>query len=172
MAKAQPAKKKVAKKKTVAKKAPPKKTMGRPTKYSLDILKRTKEYIESCEDETTELFTGYTRNGGEMFKEKLVVKLPNIEGLAYTLKISKDTIYEWCKIHKDFSDVIKDLLAKQANVLLTKGLSGDYNPTIAKVLLTKHGYREGIEQSGKDGGAIEVDVKEKLHIEGLLNDIF
>ena len=42
------------------------------------------------------------------------------------------------------------------STLINKGLSGDYNPTIAKVLLTKHGYREGIDATtnNKDVGTV------------------
>ena len=36
-------------------------------------------------------------------------------------------------------------------MLANKGLAGMYNPTIAKVLLSKHGYREGHEYANPDG---------------------
>jgi len=100
---------------------------GRPSKYSEEILERTEQYIESCEDDLA----------------NKIVNLPTIEGLAYELKVNKTTIYEWRKIHEDFSNLIADLLAKQAKALVNCGLAGTYNSTIAKVLLTKHGYREG-----------------------------
>ena len=124
---------------------------GRPTTYSQEILDKTKEYIENCDDDEIQQTVGMSVKGTELFKTKTIVNLPTIEGLAYELKVSKNTIYEWEKIHTEFSDVIDDLRAKQAKELVNKGLSGDYNPTIAKVLLTKHGYREGIEQTGKEG---------------------
>lgn len=124
---------------------------GRPTSYNEEMLNKTIEYIESCEDEEVQELTGLSVKGTELYKNKLKVNIPTIEGLAYYIKINKDTLYEWCKVYKEFSDVIDELRAKQAKALVNKGLSGDYNPTIAKVLLTKHGYREGIEQTGKDG---------------------
>lgn len=124
--------------------------MARPTDYKLDFHpQKVLEYLSSCEDEIDE----YHKTRGEKsdsFDRIVKVKLPSIEGLAYFLKISKDTIYEWCKIHPEFSDVIDELRQKQASELINKGLSGDYNPTIAKVLLTKHGYREGIDQTTND----------------------
>lgn len=128
---------------------------GRPTKYSDEILTLTKEYIDSCEDKDIQLVkqSGDNKSGGyESFENKLQVNLPTIEGLAYFLKLNKDTIYSWRKEHKDFSDLIDDLLQKQARQLINRGLSGDYNPTIAKVLLTKHGYRDGVDHTtnGKD----------------------
>lgn len=113
---------------------------GRPTEYNEEILKKTESYLESCND---------TEEDKE-HNIKRIVNLPSIEGLAYELKINKDTIYAWAKIHKEFSDVIDDLRSKQAKSLLNNGLSGNYNPTIAKVLLTKHGYREGIDTTTND----------------------
>ena len=101
--------------------------MARPTIYDETFLVRTREYIDSCED--------------DLANKK--VNLPTIEGLAFHLKINKDTIYTWRKEKDEFSELIADLLAKQAKALVNCGLAGTYNSTIAKVLLTKHGYREG-----------------------------
>ncbi len=114
--------------------------MARPTDYNEDILDRAKNYVSSSSDTEADKETGISKK----------VNLVTIEGLAYDLGINKDTIYEWCKIHPEFSDVIDDLRSKQARELINKGLSGDYNPTIAKVLLTKHGYREGIDNTTND----------------------
>ena len=111
--------------------------MGRPTKYNEEILTRTKEYIDDCEDVEADRESDI----------KASVNLPTIEGLAYHIKVNKDTIYEWRKEHEEFSELIEDLLAKQAKHLVNKGLAGTYNPTIAKVLLTKHGYREGLDNT-------------------------
>ena len=124
---------------------------GRPTIYNEQILIDTREYIDSCEDVAT------------------TVKLPTIEGLAYHLKINKDAIYTWRKENgkEEFSELIDELLAKQARELINKGLSGDYNSTIAKVLLAKHGYRDSQEVTGLDGKdlipeSISQEDKEKL----------
>lgn len=115
---------------------------GRPTLYNDQILSDTKAYIESCEDEIVQIVTGESEKGFTTFKEKTRVKLPTIEGLAYRLKISKETIYQWEQQHPEFSDVINDLRAKQAERLVNNGLSGDYNAYIAKALLAKHGYAD------------------------------
>lgn len=169
MAKAKPAvKKKVAKKKAVKKE---KRNPWRPTKYSNEIIPKTLKYIDGCEDEVRELVSGYTRLGTEMYREKLIVHLPSIEGLSLELNVSVSTIYEWQKIYPDFSEVIKKLLAKQAHVLLNKGISGDYNAVISKVLLTKHGYREGTEHSGVNGAPIEVTVEESQRIDKLIDEL-
>jgi len=145
-----------------------KKKGGRPTKYSKKILQKTQEYINSCEDQERQIVKqSNAEKGYEMYDTKLVVKLPTIEGLAVHLRINRDTIYTWCQDHKEFSDIIEELKAKQADRLLNNGLSGDYNPTIAKVLLTKHGYIERKELTGKDGK----DLMPKPLLGGLSNGI-
>lgn len=115
--------------------------MARPTVYTEDILTKTQEYIDSCEDQIENVIAGES-DSFKKYQLRIKVKLPTIEGLARYLKIHKDTVYTWRKEKPEFSDLIDDLLAKQAEALIAKGLSGDYNSTIAKVLLTKHGYSD------------------------------
>lgn len=130
---------------------------GRPTEYSEEVLENTNKYLDSCEDETERLVDMENEEKGyQKYRNKLKVKLPTIEGLAYFLGVHKDTIYEWRKVHHEFSDLIEDLLSKQADRLISNGLSGDYNPTIAKVLLSKHGYKEAQEVDQNIKGSISL----------------
>lgn len=124
--------------------------MGRPTILTDELKANARAYILQCEDEETE----YHKTRGEKsdsFERVIRVKIPSIEGLALHLRVARSMIYEWEKIDEEFSDIIDELRAKQAKMLIENGLGGTYNPTIAKVLLTKHGYREGQELTGKDG---------------------
>lgn len=116
--------------------------MARPTLYNEQILVDTQKYIDECHDTPADRESDIPRQ----------VNLPSLEGLAYALKINKDTVQEWKKVHVEFSVLIEELLNKQARSLLNNGLAGTYNSTIAKVLLTKHGYREGIETDITSGG--------------------
>lgn len=118
--------------------------MARPTILTEELKERARLYIEECEDSETD----YHKTRGEKSDgyERLVkVKLPTVEGLSLYLEVARSSIYLWKDQDEEFSDIIDILLQKQANALINKGLSGDYNPTIAKVLLTKHGYTEKIE---------------------------
>jgi hypothetical protein len=139
--------------------------MARPTIYSKEMIAKTKQYIEDCNSDYVIVKRPYVDNDGKE-KEKVEVKyevnLPTIEGLAYELDVHKDTIYAWRKEKPEFSYLIERLLSKQAKQLVNKGLSGDYNSTIAKVILTKHGYREGtdITTNDKDLGLVTPESKE------------
>jgi hypothetical protein len=126
---------------------------GRPIEYNEDVVIRARAYLEECVDEPYQL----TRTDGDKsttFENKIKVKLPTIEGLALYLKIHRDTVYQWEKEYTEFSDIISELRHKQAESLINNGLSGDYNPTIAKVLLSKHGYREEVKQETEHSGSV------------------
>lgn len=109
---------------------------GRPTKWNSDdhdsdTLSKTREYIESCIDED---------NGNVK-----IVKLPSLQGLAAFLGVGTSTLDNWVLKTEDtplkeeerieFLGTLNKLKGIQGERLINKGLSGDYNPTIAKLLL-------------------------------------
>lgn len=103
---------------------------GRPTDYSEDTLVKTRDYIENHE------------NYGDV--------VPSVAGLATELGIARSTVYEWAKDEnkQEFSDMLDNILSTQERKLLGKGLSGEFNSTITKLMLAKHGY---VDQSKVDG---------------------
>jgi transposase-like protein len=113
---------------------------GRPTLYNEDIIRQTKDYLRNRRDDI------YLPADGK--PQVISANIPTIEELAYELDISRSTLYLWIKEHPAFSDIIEKLQQKQASMLIKAGLAGQYNSTIAKVLLTKHGYtdRQEVEQ--------------------------
>jgi len=135
--------------------------MARPTKLTPEMITAAQEYIESCKDEYGHWEEHIDKDGMKHVKwvHQLKVKIPTIEGLAVRLNLSRSTVYEWSarlskedeagmepeliKLREEFSYIIENLLSLQAERLLDNGLSGTYNSTIAKVLLSgKHGYIE------------------------------
>jgi len=115
---------------------------GRPTKYNDEILSKAKDYVDG----------GYIECGDV---------IPQMAGLAIELSISRETIYDWCDDpeKQEFSDIVGRCLRAQERKLLNGSLKGDLNPTIAKLILTKHGYSERVQQEhmGENGGPIEHD---------------
>lgn len=100
---------------------------GRPTSYSAEMLQKAKDYI-----------TEYKKH------EHAV---PSVAGLATILKVNRSTIYEWAADAEksEFSNIYNQILAEQEQITLSNGLNGDFNATIAKLLLGKHGYSDKAE---------------------------
>lgn len=95
---------------------------GRRTKYSQDMVKIAKDYVEN-----------HQRYGDV---------IPSIEGLALVLGVNRNTIYEWKRQYKEFSDTLEILNLKQTKLLINAGLLNKVNIAIAKLLLSKQGYTE------------------------------
>jgi hypothetical protein len=124
----------------------PARPVGRPTIYWPHILEKAREYLKGSEDiEGRRVKTDGAQSTSYEYYTK--VKIPTIEGLAIYLNITKETLYDWARSEdkKEFSDFVKVMLSEQANRLIEKWLSGEYNPSIVKLLLSKHGYRETTE---------------------------
>lgn len=129
--------------------------VGRPSEYSEEIIKKAEEYLLSCYDEDRQVVKQSSSDKGyEMYENKLKVRLPTKGGLARYLGVHRDTLYDWSQKYEDFSDIMEAVGAEQEDRLINMALSGDYNSTISKVLLTKHGYREGKELTGEGGSQL------------------
>lgn len=152
--------------------------MARPSKLTQELIENVKQYIEDCvSGHVIKIIDDTDKDGNPTVRKEVVyeVNLPTIEGLAYELNIHKDTIYDWRKgesdLHIEFSYLIERLLAKQAKYLVNNGLAGTYNSTISKVLLTKHGYREGSDITTNDKDINTLKGVEKELINNAFNQI-
>jgi len=112
--------------------------LGRPTKYNDETVIKALSYLEGCYDE-----------------------IPTMEGLANYLNVAVSTLYEWANDpdKRTFSEALNKIKQTQGDMLIQKGLKGDYNATIAKLMLHNHGYsdKQSTELTGRDGGSIEMD---------------
>lgn len=123
---------------------------GRPTKYSPEMVQLAYEYLKECVDEETERIKS-EGDRSTTYQLGINAKIPTVAGLALKLKVSKETIYQWKKENKEFSDALEAILTEQERKLIDNSISGKYNPLIAKLLLVKHGYVDRQELTGKDG---------------------
>lgn len=129
----------------MAKKVQQPKTMGRPSDYDGEkTCAIAREYIQSCIDKETTFHRtrGKTSNS---YDRIIQANFPTIEGLALKLNIARRTIYEWADRYPDFNHMVEWLQSKQAEMILKNSASGNYNPMIAKLILSKHGYKESQE---------------------------
>lgn len=107
--------------------------MGRPAKLTDEIVERAWQYISDSVQAFEE------GNGQLITKERLALKIG----------ITRETLYKWAESNDDFSDILATLDTIQADTLIQNGLTNKYNPTIAKMMLSKHGYVEKSESDVK-----------------------
>lgn len=126
--------------------------MARPTKYTEENIAKAKDYLEVWE------------STGDV--------IPSQSGLADFLNISIACVENWAthEEKQEFLGVLDAIERKQRNILINRGLKGEFNSNIAKLVLGKHGFKEKTENAltGYDGGPIEskwtvtiVDPKDK-----------
>jgi hypothetical protein len=126
---------------------------GRPTKYLEEYNNKVDEYLELHQDKELEKVRLRSENGYEKIDYVLRVNLPTIEGFARFIGVNKTTLYEWDKKYPDFSNSLDKIRIEQQTRLINEGLAGNYNPTIAKLILSSnHGMREKTEQDITTGG--------------------
>lgn len=113
---------------------------GRPTKYKKEYPQLVLEYIKECQN-----------------KEEL----PFVVEFAHRIGVNKDTIYQWCKINKGFSDSIRVLNEASELMLVKSGIKRKYDPSFARfILAANHGYVETSKQinEGQQPVTIQVDM--------------
>lgn len=123
---------------------------GRPTIYSQEHLDLAEDYLAR-------------------YKE-LDDKIPQIAGLALHIGVARETVYDWAKQEdkKEFSDIVRRILSSQEKALINGGLGQDFNASITKLMLVKHGYHDKQEVDVKDTTPPTPE-KRKGRIETLLN---
>ena len=115
---------------------------GRPTEYKEEYISKVDEYLESHKDEEVRVVKQSSEKY-EMFDNKLKVKLPTIDGFARFINVPRRTVYDWRDKYPEFSHSLDKIVTEQQERLINSGLSGDYNSTIAKLILSSnHGMRE------------------------------
>jgi len=113
-------------------------------KSNLDTrLKKANKYVDN----------GYKENGG---------LIPSISGLSLYVGCSRSSLYNYANESEAFSDLLETVKAIQENELINKGLSGEFNATIAKLMLANHGYsdKQQIEQNNN----VRVDFNKPLSV--------
>ncbi len=107
---------------------------GRPTKYNDEVIRRTAEYLENYGDY------------GDL--------IPSVAGLSQVLNVTRERLVIWAKDRNkgEFNRIVSQLRNAQERALITGGLNASFNPGIAKLLLTKHGYHDKPESSQGDTG--------------------
>ena len=140
---------------------------GRPTILTEELLVKARGYLATCVD-TYEEFHKTRGDSSNTFERKLNANIPTIEGFALHIGVGRNTIYTWedeaskdetkNEMNIEFRDILEEIRLEQAKRLINKGASGEYSAPISKVMLSKHGYREAVEQTGLNGTPLQIQV--------------
>ena len=110
-----------------------------------------REGAPSKKDNMPELLSDI-QNYIDNHKEEFDDIIPSIEGLAFAIGMTRQTIHVWAnECDTELSYILESLKAKQAKLLMNGGLGGSMNSTITKLILTKHGYNDKIDNTSSDG---------------------
>lgn len=99
---------------------------GRPTKLNDEMMGRAESYLDEYE-----------------------TAIPTVAGLSVYLGVSRSTVNKWSVEIDRFSDITCRIMAEQEIKLVDKGLIGEFNPAITKLMLTKHGFTDRQEVDAK-----------------------
>lgn len=128
---------------------------GRPSEYDPKFVDLVDTYLALATDTIVVV-------AGSGFRTE--VKLPKREGFAKFLGYPRQTLDNWAKEHPEFFDALERIDAEQRERLIDKGLSGDYNPTIAKLILSaNHGMAEKSESKNEHSGNVSFNLTDLLH---------
>jgi len=120
---------------------------GRPYEYDKKFIKKVDKYLKENKDEYEEFIKQSNSDKGyEMYDRKIKVKLPTLEGFAGYIGFTVQTLTNWSEENVEFLGALEKIMTEQKKRLINMGLSGEYNSTIAKLILSSnHGMREKTE---------------------------
>lgn len=97
---------------------------GRPTKYTPELLEKARYYADNWKEL------------GEV--------VPLLASFELYLDISTDTLLDWEMDPEkaEFSEITSRIRKAQHIALVKGGLSNEFNPKIAALMLSKHGYSD------------------------------
>jgi hypothetical protein len=126
---------------------------GRPSKYKPEYCQEIEDFFDiEPYREVTDTYT--YKDGTTKDTVKLLPNdIPFIRDFAKKIGVNVDTLYEWAKQHKEFSESLKAVKQLQEKILVINGLNGTYNSTFA-IFTAKNviGWRDKSEVDHTSGG--------------------
>lgn len=106
--------------------------MARPTKYKKEYCKKMYDFF-NIEHTFFEEVTKIDKKGDVLtYSIEKPNKLPTFEKFATIIDVHVDTLNEWCKVHKEFSEAYRKCKHLQKDMLIDLGMRGFYNPVFTQ----------------------------------------
>lgn len=109
-----------------------KRPVGRPSELNDDVIDCAWAYLKG----------GWRDQGNAV---------PSVAGLAFALGKSRKAVYEWASQNDELSNILHSIQTAQEMLLIDGSLTGDFNASFAKLLMTKHGYSDKVEADVRSG---------------------
>lgn len=126
---------------------------GQPTSFGEHLFDGMDDYLKPYLDYVDDLDNEHAPTG-----------IPTVAGLSLRIGVAKNTVYGWKKMEavegdsvrtdeniSYFSGLIDRLEQLQEVYAANRGLTGDYNASIAKLVMARHGYVEKVDNVSSDG---------------------
>jgi hypothetical protein len=124
---------------------------GRPSTYREEYCDKVDEYLKINQDEYKQIVVRTEEEEDVNSTVKLKVNLPTIGGFSLFLDVPERTLYDWRDSFSEFSQSLGKIVKEQEKRLLNMGLSGEYNPTIAKLILSSnHGMSDKVQHDASE----------------------
>jgi len=122
------------------------------SKYNSSYIEKVDKYLKWSKDRSIKVLKQRSNEKGyEIFESKLQVKLPTLVGFAKYVGVVENTITNWRNAYPEFKVASDKIIGEQRQKLIDSGLSGAYNSTIAKLILSSnHGMKERVDNTTKD----------------------
>ena len=140
---------------------------GRPPKYTPELIEQCWNYLLGDINEKDE-------KKAQPEWIKLGHPFPSIPSLCLYIGIVSSTAHKWAgeDDKKDFSDILKVVKEFQHMQLLNNGVMGLYNPAVTKMILTKHGYSDKVENTNTvTTKTVYIDKEEKEDIDDHISSV-
>lgn len=107
--------------------------VGRPTKYKAEYCESIVKYFDIPPQQVVykeSFFPDGTLKSNDPIT--LASQFPTLQGYAHSIDVHVDTMIEWCKEYKEFSEAYARAKQMQERVWLINGMSGLYNSQFAQ----------------------------------------
>jgi DNA-binding XRE family transcriptional regulator len=138
------------------------KLRGAPTLFDKSITQTMIDFFKSWPEYV--VFEKEVASGGRkiLIKERTPNLPPTLNKFAKSIGVHRNTLINWTKIDEDFLCAYEYCKMIQEEFLSDKGLLGEYNPAITKLMLINHSnIKDKVIHEISDSSKVLIQITEK-----------